>query len=69
MTKTQSVAERTPAVEMVPNRVLDAYRKHLRDGSDYAVVLREESRRGRFVLSEAIKRRARKIYQLRTRKR
>ena len=47
-----------PKVEVVENPALEAYRRHLQDGSDYKLVYREYLTQSRQELSEAVRRRA-----------
>jgi hypothetical protein len=48
----------TPKVEVVENPALDAYRRHLQDGSDYKLVYREYLMQSGQELSKAVQRRA-----------
>lgn len=45
-------------VEVVENPVLEAFRRHLQDGSDYKVVYRDYLTQTQRELSEAVRRRA-----------
>ena len=47
-----------PKVVIVENSALDAYRRHLQDGSDYLPAYRDYLLRTQRGLSEAVKRRA-----------
>lgn len=58
MTKPKNETQYGKGVEVVQNRVMDAYRQHRTKGANYLVELRQEACRGRQELASAAARRA-----------